>query len=97
MKWDEFHALLFVLRSPLPESVETKEKRNIIKWDVRRVSFWTDCDELVQEWLNNVQEAVDSEDLPLTLWTVAEAARLSASTMMVPNMCSFNTGCRHSN
>ena len=34
VKWDEFHALLFVPRSLLPESVETTVKRNIIKWYV---------------------------------------------------------------
>ena len=75
VKWDEFHALLFVPRSLLPESVETKEKRNIIKWYVRRVSFWTDCDELIQEWLNNVQEFVDSEDLPWCV-EIQSASRL---------------------
>ena len=26
-------------------------------------TFWNDCDELIQEWLNNVQELVASEDL----------------------------------
>ena len=54
-KWDEFHALLFVPRGLLSGSVETQVKRNIIKWYARRV----------REWLNNVMEAVDSEDLPL--------------------------------
>ena len=65
VKWDEFHALLFVPRSLLPESVEAKVERNIIKWYVRHVTFWADYDELIQEWLNNLLEAVDSEDLPL--------------------------------
>ena len=65
VNWDEFHALLFVPWSLLPESVETKVKRNISKWYVGRVSFWNDCDELIQEWLNNVQELADSEDLLL--------------------------------
>ena len=65
VNWDEFHALLVVTRSLLPESVETEVKRNIIKWYVLRVSFWTDCDELIQEWLNNVLDAEDSDDLPL--------------------------------
>ena len=35
-------------------------------WYVRRVSFWNDCDEPIQEWLSNVQELAESED-PL-LW-----------------------------
>ena len=56
---NEFPALLFVPRSLLPESVETEVKRNISMWYVRRVSFWNDCDELIQEWLNNVQELAD--------------------------------------
>ena len=53
---NEFHALLFVLRSLPPELAETSMKRNFISWYVRYVSFWTDCDELIQEWLNNVLE-----------------------------------------
>ena len=65
MKWNEFHALLFVPRSLLPGSVETKKKRNIVKWQARRVSFWNDSDELIQEWLNSMLESVDSVDLPL--------------------------------
>ena len=32
VKRDEFHALLFVPRSLLPRSVETKKKRDISKW-----------------------------------------------------------------
>ena len=40
-------------------------KRNFIKWYVRCVSFWSDCDVLIQECLNKVVEAEDSEDLPL--------------------------------
>ena len=64
VNWDEFHALLFVPRSLLTDLVETSMKRNFIKWCVRRVSFWNYCDELIQEWLNNVREAEDSEDLP---------------------------------
>ena len=60
--WDEFHALLFVPRSLLPGSVETQVKRNITRWYTRRVSFWDDCDELIQEWLNNVMESVASEE-----------------------------------
>ena len=62
---NEFFALLFVPRILLPESVETKVKRNISMWCVRRVSFWNDCDELIQEWLNIVQELADAEDLLL--------------------------------
>ena len=46
---NEFPALLFVARSLLPESVETKGKRNMSMWYVRRVSFWNDCDEPIQE------------------------------------------------
>ena len=65
---NEFHALLLLDWSPLPKSVETKVKRNISKWYGRRVSFGNDCDELIQEWLNNVQEPEDSKDLP---WYVA--------------------------
>ena len=65
VNWDEFHALLFVPRSLLSESVETKVKRNISKWNVRRVSFWNDCDEMIQQCLNNVQKLADSEDLLL--------------------------------
>ena len=44
-----------------PKLVETSIKRNFIKWYGRCVSFWSDCDELIQEWLNNVLEAEDSE------------------------------------
>ena len=66
VKRDEFKALLFVSRGLLPGSVETKVKRNIIKWYVRRVSLWTDCDELIQEWLNDVQEAEASKGLPVS-------------------------------
>ena len=47
-------------------SVQTKGKRNMSMWYVRRVSFWNDCDEPIQEWLSNVQELAESED-PL-LW-----------------------------
>ena len=65
VNWDEFHALLIVPCSLLPELAETSMKRNFIKWYVRCVSFWSDCDELIQECLNNVLEAEDSEDLPL--------------------------------
>ena len=43
----EFHALPFVHWSLLPEMIETKVKRNINKWHVRRVSFWNDCDEQI--------------------------------------------------
>ena len=66
VKRDEFCALLFVPRSLLPESVETKVKRNIIKWYVRRVSLLTDCDELIQEWLDDGQEAEASKGLPVS-------------------------------
>ena len=62
---DEFHALLFARCSLLPKLAETSMKRNFIKWYVRCVSFWSDGDELIQECLNNVLEAEDSEDLPL--------------------------------
>ena len=41
------------------------KKRNMIKWYSRRVSFWSDCDELIHEWLNGMMEHVDSVDLPL--------------------------------
>ena len=58
VNWDEFHALLFVPCSLLTELAETSMKR-------RCVSFWSDCDEVIQECLNNVLEAEDSEDLPL--------------------------------
>ena len=40
--WDEFLALLFVLCCLLPELAETSMNRNLIKWYVRCVSFWTD-------------------------------------------------------
>ena len=65
VKWCEFHTLLFVPRSLLLDLVETKVKRNISKWYGRRVSSWNDCDTVVQEWLNNVQELADSDDLLL--------------------------------
>ena len=65
VNWDEFHALLFVPCCLLTELAETSMNRNLIKWYVRCVSFWTDCDELIQVSLNNVLEAEDSEDLPL--------------------------------
>ena len=73
VKWDELHALLFGPRSLLPESVETEVKRNIITRYVRRVSLWTVCDELLQEWLNNLQEIVDSEDLTLCVEIQSES------------------------
>ena len=57
--------LLFVPRSLLLDLVETKVKRNISKWYGRRVSFGNYCDTVVQEWLNNVQERADSDDLLL--------------------------------
>ena len=52
---------------PLPKSLETQVKCNNIKWYVRRVSIWSVCDEVIQECLNNVLEAVDSEDIPCAL------------------------------
>ena len=65
VKRDEFHALLFVPRSLFPGLVETKKKRNIIKWYSRRVSFRNDCDELIHERVNGMMEPADSVDLPL--------------------------------
>ena len=62
VNWNEFHV---VPCSLLPELAETSMKRNFIKWYVRCVSFWTDCDELIQEWLDNVLEAEDSADVRL--------------------------------
>ena len=61
----EFHALLLLHWRLFSELVETKVKRNISKWYGRRVSFWNDCDELIQEWLNIVEERADSDDLLL--------------------------------
>ena len=43
----------------------TKVKRNPSMWSIRRVSFWNDFDELIQEWLKNVQEPAASEYLLL--------------------------------
>ena len=54
---------LFVPRRNFDWS-ETKKKRNITKWYSRRVSFWNDCGELIQEWLNGTMDPVDSVDLP---------------------------------
>ena len=65
VKRDEFHVLLFVLRSLFPGLVETQVKRNIARWHTRRVSFWNYCGEQMQEWLHNVMESVDSVDFPL--------------------------------
>ena len=53
---NEFHALLLLHRSLLPEKVET---------GAVDASFWNDCDELIQECLNIVQEREGSEDLLL--------------------------------
>ena len=38
------------------------DESGIGSWYVRRVSFWNDCDEPIQEWLSNVQELAESED-----------------------------------
>ena len=46
---NEFLALLLLHWNPIPE----------------RDSFWNHCDELIQEWLNIVQERADSEDFLL--------------------------------
>ena len=68
VKRDEFHG--DVVRGPgvcFPRSVETKKKRNIIKWYARRLSFWNDCDELIQEWWNSMLEPGDSVNPPMSV------------------------------